>query len=537
MQNAAAAGLILAYFWWFAGPWIWAGFTPDDLMNCHRALERPFGQLLLDHLTVFLPASELRPLGSLFYLVLYRSFGFHSFPFHLVLYTVLVANLLLTYLAVHRLTEVTSAAWIATIFHAWHGNWKIIDLSVGFCFDVLCYFCYVTALIAFGAGRLWLFLGLYMLSMNAKEIAVSLPVVCLVWKGWECRRSASAVIVAGLLTASFIGGRLLSRQGLAEIEPYSPHIDLTTFLTRVSAFLDMAAYGHGRLIWAVLILGAATAWSLIYHRRAAVVSLVVLIAGVLPVAFIPQRSLEAVYVPSLGAVTLLALPLSALFARPVPAVVAAMLLAGTFHHLRRDRHPEVHLAEACHIAEVVAQLRRAAPCLPPGAHVLFERDPFPQFDWNSLFLIHLVYNDLTMIVHRPGRPAYRRTTTSYSTGMPMAVGQATSESCGAGTPNLRAPTARQSICPQNNRVPRQTSSAISTNLMQSCAPMRHVPCVLRSGDRISGADWPLDAMRQVCPVVNEMLQGNRALVAYVTEFRHLLCLPQMVQSSFGVTPS
>ena len=33
----------------------------------------------------------------------------------------------------------------------------------------------------------------------------------------------------------------------------------------------------------------------------------------------------------------------------------------------------------------------------------FTRDPFPQFDWNSLFLARLLYDDPTVKVDRPGR--------------------------------------------------------------------------------------------------------------------------------------
>jgi hypothetical protein len=405
MQNAAAAGLVALYFVWFAGRWISAGFTPDDLMNLHRSLEQPLWKLLLDHVTVFLPTPEYRPAGDLLYRGIYRFFGFNPLPFHVALYTLLTANIYLTYLAVHRLTGVAAAGCVAAVLHAWHGNWTGLHFSVGYCFDVLCYLFYAMALVAFCAGRLWRFFGLFVLCLNAKEVAVSLPLVCLVWKGWDCRRSATAAIAAGALTATFIGGRLMAHNGLAEIDSYAPHFDLATLFERVTAYLDMAVYGQGRLPWGLAILLAATVWSLIHHQRAAVVSIVMLVAGVLPLAFIPQRDLEAVYVPSLGAVILLALPLADLCKRqPLVATAAAILLAGTFHHVRRHRNPDDYLAEARHLANVARQMRQSAPYLPPGAHVLFLRDPFPRFEWNSLFLTRLLYNDREMIVHRPGRP-------------------------------------------------------------------------------------------------------------------------------------
>jgi hypothetical protein len=195
MQNAAAAGLVALYFAWFAGRWISAGFTPDDLMNLHRSLEQPLWRLLLDHLTVFLPTPEYRPVGSLFYRMIYQAFGFTPLPFHVALYAFLAANIYLTYLVVRRLTGLAAAGLVAAVLHAWHGNWTGLHFSVAYCFDVLCYFFYASALVAFGAGRLWWFFGLFLLCLNAKEVAVSLPLVCLVWKCRDCRRSRKVKIL------------------------------------------------------------------------------------------------------------------------------------------------------------------------------------------------------------------------------------------------------------------------------------------------------------------------------------------------------
>jgi hypothetical protein len=406
MQNAAAAGLVVLYFIWFAGRWVTAGFTPDDLMNGQRALEQPLWKLLLDHVTVFLPTVEYRPFGNLLYRVLYRAFGFQPLPFHVALYAFLAANLYLTYWFVRRLTGTASAGWAATVFHAWHGNWTTLHLSFGYCYDVLCYFFYVAALIAFDAGRFGLFLVLFILGLDSKEMAVSLPVVCFVWKGRENARAASAAIAAGIVTAAFVGGRLMVRDGLIVNQAYVPQFDLSTLFDRLGAFLQLAAYGDGREVPAGLLLAAAAAWGLARCARVSVVALTILFVGILPVAFIPQRGLESVYVPYLGVAILFATPLAALVKQPLAATVAAILLAGTFHHLRRDRHPEGHFAEAAHIMSVTRQLRAAAPYLPKGAHVLFERDPFPQFDWNSYFLVRLVYDDPTVEVDRPGRSRY-----------------------------------------------------------------------------------------------------------------------------------
>ena len=176
--------------------------------------------------------------------MIYRSFGFHPLPFHAAIYGVLIANLYLTYRVVRVITGVTSAAWIATVFHAWHGNWTALHVSAGFCFDVFCYFFYAGALVAFGLGRLWLFLALYLLGLNTKEIAVSLPLVCLAWKGSDCRRSATAAIAAGLLTAIFISGHLMAPDRLPVKDPRTVARDIPGIFDAIFPQLTLGIVKH-----------------------------------------------------------------------------------------------------------------------------------------------------------------------------------------------------------------------------------------------------------------------------------------------------
>lgn len=413
MGTAAAAMLIAAYAAWFIWPWTGAGFMPDDLMNCHRALAQPWWKLLADHVTIFQPSPEYRPLGSLFYRAIYSLAGFDPQPFHAALYAILALNSVLTYAAVRRFTGSPPAAWIATVLHAWHGNWAGLHMNTGFCFDVLCYTFFTAALIAFFSNRPWLFLALFLLSLNAKEMAVSMPVACFAWclahKDVE-RRQVSAAVAAVLLTVLFIAGRVLAPGGLASISEYRPHYSFTVWLSRSSEYLQAAAYHSPSAAHVLgLALAAATVWTLWRHREAGLVGCAILFAGMLPVSFIGQRGFDAAYVPALGAVVLLALPMAGLLSRlsldgSIPATLAAILFAGSFHQMNRhQRSPSAERAEANHIMEVSRQLRSRVPCLNPGSRVLFLADPFPQFNWNSLFLVRLVYGDMSLEVDRPDR--------------------------------------------------------------------------------------------------------------------------------------
>lgn len=411
MQNAASVALIAAYVAWFVWPWTGAGFSPDDLMNCHRALTQTWWKLLADHATVFQPTPEYRPLGSFFYRTLYTAFGFNPVPFHAALYALLAINSLLTFAAVRRLTGNAAAAWIATVLHAWHGNWAGLHMNTGFCFDVLCYTFFTAALVAFLSDRRWLFLAFFLLSLNAKEMAVSLPLICLVWDRARDPKRTSAALAALLLTVLFIVGRVLAPEGLTAISAYRPRYDAATLLARSHGYLAAAAYHIPSATLALeVLLAAATGWTAWRHPRVGAPSAAILFVGILPVAFIEQRGFEAMYVPALGAAILLAMPVAAVLSRarwltgPVPATLTAILLAGSFHYIHRQLNSTAgERTEADHIMEVSRQLRARVPCLDPHSRLLFLADPFPQYEWNSLFLVRLVYGDMSLEVDRPGR--------------------------------------------------------------------------------------------------------------------------------------
>jgi len=76
------ASLVLLAFCWlllFAHQGLWAPFSGDDLMNLHGYLTRSPASLLSDNLRYW--STAYRPLGGLFYVTLYRVFGFNPLPF------------------------------------------------------------------------------------------------------------------------------------------------------------------------------------------------------------------------------------------------------------------------------------------------------------------------------------------------------------------------------------------------------------------------------------------------------------------------
>ena len=85
--------MLLAFGWLllFAHNGIWAQFSNDDLMNLHDHLRRGPVRLVLDNLRYW--STAYRPLGGLFYVALYRIFGFHPLPFRIACFGLLALNL------------------------------------------------------------------------------------------------------------------------------------------------------------------------------------------------------------------------------------------------------------------------------------------------------------------------------------------------------------------------------------------------------------------------------------------------------------
>src|ERR1700735_56996 len=103
MARLGAALFLIAYFFWFAAGGLWARFTGDDLMNLNFHLTPSFPRLLLSNLTFWTTA--YRPMGGVLYVAIYRLLGFHSMPFRVVCFALLLANLGLMYRFSLQLTE------------------------------------------------------------------------------------------------------------------------------------------------------------------------------------------------------------------------------------------------------------------------------------------------------------------------------------------------------------------------------------------------------------------------------------------------
>ena len=153
-------------------------------MNLHGYLSRTPVSLMVDNLRYW--STSYRPLGGLFYVALYNWFGFDPLPFRVACFGLLALNLGLLWRFTLRLSGSREVAFLALLIAGYHAWFVDLYYSTGTVYDLLCYSFYLGAFNVYlevraqGLVLTWRRLGmvaaLYVCALNAKEMAVSLPV-------------------------------------------------------------------------------------------------------------------------------------------------------------------------------------------------------------------------------------------------------------------------------------------------------------------------------------------------------------------------
>ena len=412
------AASILALFFCFSAPGLQAGFTHDDLMNAYNGLRAPVSEHLRDVVIFFRFSRSFRPAGALFYRALFEGFGFNPFPFRVACYSLLVVNLWLAYCLVRRLTRSRETGILTVLLFAYHGGFSGLYLNTGFCYDILCFFFYTAAFLYYVRIRqrsqmlnVWQILvwsSIYVLALDSKEMAVSLPVLMLVYElqrkapdswRWPLHEGRVALIGAAI-TLMFIAGRLTGDSALTTMDAYRPVLWPSVYVDRLQHFLWEASYRStwmkGQLGTAVAVLVGSVAAR--EPSRALHLGLAWILIGILPIAFIIPRGLDASYIPALGLALCLAATVREVSRRlaPLDASRRQILIFGALMallaciHVERGRIDlEGMTTESRHIHKVYEQLRTIQPAFPDKSHVLFLNDPFPVHDWATIFLVNL----------------------------------------------------------------------------------------------------------------------------------------------------
>ncbi len=262
-----------------------------------------------------------RPAGALYYLPLYHFFSLNPEPYRIVQVCIVAASIPIIYWLCRLLITSRSVAFLGAIVVSYHADLANLAFRGSFIYDALCGIFYFAALAYYIHVRdkgvnlrplqLAIFLLLYICALNSKEMAVTLPVIALIyevlkcpglgnWKLFVCRnwRSAIPLLSAGVLTAIYIYGKTHGSNSLIMYDAYRPQYSLHSFLTSNAAFVSELRFDHRSISTAALLLLWAGVFVYAFMRRDRALQLmafwVVLVP--LPIAFIhPIRGGACLY--------------------------------------------------------------------------------------------------------------------------------------------------------------------------------------------------------------------------------------------------
>src|SRR4029450_7522523 len=176
---------------------------------------------------------------------LYHFFSLNPLPYRIVHISILAATIPIFFCLAQLLSGSRAVAFLGALAMCYHGQMASLVFGGSFIYDVLCGFFYFAALtyyvrirekgVRLRVGQLATFLALYVCALNSKEMAVSLPVIVLIyealkypwlsdwnevsWRNWSV---AIRAFVATRVTAIYIYGKLNGPRSLANLEAYRP---------------------------------------------------------------------------------------------------------------------------------------------------------------------------------------------------------------------------------------------------------------------------------------------------------------------------
>lgn len=444
--SLAAPAFCVCYFLWLAGDELGAFFTADDLMNLaalHGYFHIPLFEIFQQSLTVF--TEGFRPVGGLFYRLLYSVFGFDPFPFHVAAFALMGVNLFFAYNLVRILSGSREAALIAAFILSYNVSFIELYRSTGTIYDVLCFGFFVGSFRAYLGGRLGnkrfgltrvaCVLLLYAYALGSKEMAVSFPVVLTLYEAvyhpnqfhprniFESLRKPHFFLIASsaIITALYSAVKLLSNNPLGGHPGYTPNLSFDQFAISLAHYLPRWLYWPSLDETGTLALVLAAAAVAFFTRaRELMFGICFVLVTLLPIAFILPRGGFAFYLPALGCVLFIGSAAtyiirrlsrvveraakslrhqnrSIVVLRAVPFAVLVFALTPVHRGAARVI-PQYFHAE--HSQQIISDLQDMHPAFPDGATLYFDDDPYPKNSYTLLFLVQLAYDNQTINVER-----------------------------------------------------------------------------------------------------------------------------------------
>jgi hypothetical protein len=449
--NLISTAMLIVYFLYFALQSLSAPFRPDDMMNMWQYWHA--GWLKAVRASLCFWSSVGRPLGAIYYLPLHSFFDLHPRPYRVVTIALVAAAIPIAYLLGRSLSSSWSIAFLAVFAWCYHPRLSNLVFLNSFIYDVLCNLFYLAALAWYIGIRerdrflrplqLCGCLALYICALNSKEMAVTLPVIVLVYEllkyyhqserqsffQW-IRHNASPALAAGLLTAIYFYNKIYGAESWAVqgIEVYIPHYSWRAFTTSNAKFFsDIFYLSPNHVITGGELLAAwALAFLYAFLRRDRMLEVMAfwVVITPLPLAFVTPRGGACLTIVLFGWVMILAklvsdlsllitrLPLlnkAAVFPVRAGVMLCVVVLLGVGTERQNRRYGLGWLKGGEKTANVIEAFRGLNLHPEPGSKILLTDNPFAGSSgtgaWAPLFIAGLLWNDHSLTVYQEGKNA------------------------------------------------------------------------------------------------------------------------------------
>ncbi len=388
-------------------------------MNLRRSWPKPIWEMIRDCIFLWQPA--YRPLGDLAYRLMFELAGLHPWLYHLVCFALLIGNSFLLYCLAQRLTQSHAIALITALIGCFHSRMDALYLSPATIYDIGCCAFYWGALLYYvrlrqsekplTLSQAAVMILLFICALDFKEMAVTLPVMILVYEGlWGGRQKPIATVIFLLLiTAVFVIPRALGSSALSQ--SYKPQFTAARFLENWETYVGYLLYRRTSfsprslyLLWAGL--GAV---ALALRSRPLLFSFLFLVIAPLPICFVEPRGLNVFYIPLAGWAMYAAIIVCKVAGERFPAPAFVLVAAFLCYFHVRDGHNRFYPGDGK--SDLIRDFQRQVSALHPavrrGTRILFLNDPFDAVEWTPSSLLQLKYRDPELEIDRYKMPDQR----------------------------------------------------------------------------------------------------------------------------------
>jgi hypothetical protein len=421
----AAAILLFIWFVYCNRDTLAVPFAEDDMMNMANYW-RP-GWWWLAYAQIMPWRGYYRPLAGLLYMPLFHFFGLNPAPFHAAMVAVLAVNVWVGWRFARELGCPPFTAWLAALVLCYHPGMGPLYSSFAFIYDALCFTFYIGAFVYYmqirREGRVpnWrelaIFLALFQCALNAKEMALTLPLMLLIYEWiYYGRPYWKGVIASGVLNLAYLYGKAAGVDPLLNSPAYRPVFSMHRFWV-----FHKGAFGALLGEWAAFEwVGVGLTWlALLYlalrrDRKELRFCWWFMFLTPLPIEFLIGRGQACLYVTLaawavFGAVVFrdVAEAIARFLSRePVgrpfreSQLFAAVCVVGIvlwgINVQRRKKTDVKPLMEHTGplTMHVIERFREFNPQVPHGTTVVFRNDPF--VDWDMAFIAELWFHDHTL---------------------------------------------------------------------------------------------------------------------------------------------